>query len=629
VKRAEDDVRMISPQGPMGCVSPDFGRVRIIFQFSGPLSCLKTDSLLLPSMLTPRTSLILAALALPAAAADKVDFNTQVKPILEAACTHCHGAEKDKGDFRLHTKEDMIKGNENGPGLTAGDLKKSAIYTTLILPHDDDMVMPPEKEGLLDKSQIAVIKGWIEQGAEWPAGVTLEVKPRIDFVKHIQPILEQNCVSCHNPEKDKGDWILSTKKQAFETGESAPNIVAFDLKKSAIYHLTTLAEDEDDLMPPKKSGGPLKKEEIAMLKGWIEQGAVWPDDVKLTAKEKGAAPTNNPDTLELVKKIHAFIVQTSKEKAEADMKNYDAKVPKTGAPYSMIAVKGGEFLMGSPDTEADRGDDEGPQVKKLIKPFWMGKYEVTWDEYEPFQLTSEGRNKDGSRKVWAATDKPEDLISQPTPPYQPMDFGMGRNGFPAICMTQHAANKYCQWLSAQTGHFYRLPTEAEWEYAARAGTKTAYFFGDDVAQLKDYAWYFDNAPNFQYSLIGKKKPNPWGFYDILGNVCEWTLDQHSADTYKNWAADAATGQLGNVWVKSKTPYPHTARGGHYDADPDMLRSAARNPSEPGWKQQDPQLPKSIWYLTDATWLGFRVVRTLEIPTVEEMFAAWNNGVAKE
>ena len=580
-------------------------------------------------MLTPRTSLILAALALPAAAADKVDFNTQVKPILEAACTHCHGAEKDKGDFRLHTKEDMIKGNENGPGLTAGDLKKSAIYTTLLLPHDDDMVMPPEKEGLLDKSQIAVIKGWIEQGAEWPAGVTLEVKPRIDFVKHIQPILEQNCVSCHNPEKDKGDWILSTKKQAFETGESAPNIVAFDLKKSAIYHLTTLAEDEDDLMPPKKSGGPLKKEEIAMLKGWIEQGAVWPDDVKLTAKEKGAAPTNNPDTLELVKKIHAFIVQTSKEKAEADMKNYDAKVPKTGAPYSMIAVKGGEFLMGSPDTEADRGDDEGPQVKKLIKPFWMGKYEVTWDEYEPFQLTSEGRNKDGSRKVWAATDKPEDLISQPTPPYQPMDFGMGRNGFPAICMTQHAANKYCQWLSAQTGHFYRLPTEAEWEYAARAGTKTAYFFGDDVAQLKDYAWYFDNAPNFQYSLIGKKKPNPWGFYDILGNVCEWTLDQHSADTYKNWAADAATGQLGNVWVKSKTPYPHTARGGHFDADPDMLRSAARNPSEPGWKQQDPQLPKSIWYLTDATWLGFRVVRTLEIPTVEEMFAAWNNGVAKE
>lgn len=579
----------------------------------------------------PLTTTLFALAALPSlslAATAKVDFNTQVKPILEAACTHCHGAEKDKGDFRLHTKEDMIKGNENGPGLTAGDLKKSAIYSTLILPHDDDLVMPPAKEGLLDASQIEVIKAWIEQGAEWPAGVTLEVKPRIDFVKHIQPILEQNCVSCHNPEKDKGGWILSSKKEAFETGDNAPNITAFDLK-SAIVHLTTLPEDDDDLMPPAKSGGPLKKEEIAMLKGWVEQGAVWPEGVTLKAKEKGAAPTNNPDTLELVKKIHAKIVATSQEKAEADMKSYDAKVPKTGAPYSMVALKSGEFMLGSPDSEANRADDEGPQVKVQIKPFWIGKYEVTWDEYEPFQLTAEGRNKDGSRKVWSPNDKPEDLISQPTPPYQPMDFGMGRNGFPAICMTQHAANKYCQWLSAQTGHFYRLPTEAEWEYAARAGTKTAYFFGDDAKDLGEYAWYFENAPNFQYSQVGKKKPNPWGLYDIYGNVCEWTLDQYSEDTYKNWAANAAKGVLGNQWVPSKTPYPHVARGGTYDDDAEFLRSASRRASEPAWKQQDPQLPKSIWYLTDATWLGFRIVRPLEIPTVEEMFAAWNNGVARE
>lgn len=563
-----------------------------------------------------------------ASAAAKVDFTTQVKPILEAACTHCHGADKDKGDFRLHTKEDLIKGNENGPGLTAGDLTKSSLYKTLILPHDDDMVMPPAKEGLLAQSQIEVIKGWIEQGAEWPAGVTLEVKPRIDFVKHIQPILEQNCVSCHNPDKDKGGLILSTKKEAFETGDNAPNIVAFDAAKSALYHLTALGADEDDLMPPAKSGGPLKKEEIAMLKGWVEQGAVWPDDVKLTAKEKGAAPTNNPDTLELVKKIHAKIVATAQAKAEADMKSYDSKVPKTGAAYSMVAIKGGEFTMGSPDSEEGHIEDEGPQVKVKLKPFWIGKYEVTWDEYEPFQLTSEGRNKDGSRKVWSPNDKPEDLISQPTPPYQPMDFGMGRNGFPAICMTQHAANKYCQWLSAQTGHFYRLPTEAEWEYAARAGSKTAYFFGDDAKDLGEYAWYFDNAANFQYSQIGKKKPNPWGLYDIYGNVCEWTLGQYSPEAYKALIAKGEPVD-GNTWAPSTTPYPHTARGGTYDDDAEFLRSASRRPSEPAWKQQDPQLPKSIWYLTDATWLGFRIVRPLEIPTVEEMYAAWNNGVAKE
>lgn len=555
-------------------------------------------------------------------AAEKIEFNTQVKPLLEGACTHCHGSKEDKGDFRMHTLEDIKKGNENGPGLVPGDLKASAIYTTLLLDVEDDMVMPPKKEGILEKSQIEVIKAWIEQGAEWPAGVVLEQTPRIRFEKHIQPILEQNCVSCHNEDKAKGDWIITTRKEAFESGENAPNIVPFDTKKSAIYSLTTLEADDDDLMPPKKSGGPLPKEDITYLKLWIEQGAPWPEGLKLTAKEKKGPATNNPDNMDLVKKIHAHIVQTSKEKTEAEMKEYESSIPKTGAPYSMVVIKGGEFTMGSPESEDGRSDDEGPQVKKTIKPFWMGKYEVTWDEYEPFQLTNQGRNKDGSRQVWSPTDKPEDLISQPTPPYQPMDFGMGRERYPAICMTQHAANKYCQWLSAQTGHFYRLPTEAEWEYAARAGTTTAYFFGDDASQLKDYAWYFDNAPNFQYAKIGGKKPNPWGLYDIYGNVCEWTLDQYTPAT-------PSAEILGSDWVRSKTPYPHVARGGTYDDDPEYLRSAARKASDPLWKQQDPQLPKSIWYLTDATWLGFRIVRPLEIPTVEEMFAAWNNGVAKE
>lgn len=561
--------------------------------------------------------------------AQKVDFTQQVKPILESACVHCHGTEKDKGDFKLHTFDDALAGNENGPGITKGDPSKSSIYTTLILAADDDMVMPPEKEGLLDPSQIAVIKQWIEEGAEWPAGVTLKQTPRISFEKHIQPILEQNCVSCHNPEKDKGDWILSSKKEAFETGENAPNIVAFDSAKSAIFTLANLPEDDDDLMPPAKSGGPLKKEEIAMLKAWVDQGAVWPEGLTLEAKEKASTDTNNPDTLDLTKKIYDFIVATSKEKEAAEMKAYDSKVPKTGAAYSMVPIAEGTVTLGSPESEADRRDDEGPQIEVSIKPFWMGKYEVTWDEYEPFMLTNEGRNKDGSRKTWSPDDKPEDLISQPTPPYQPMDFGMGRTGFPAICMTQHAANKYCQWLSAQTGHFYRLPTEAEWEYAVRAGSKTAYFFGDDAAQLEEYAWFFDNAENFQYAQVGKKKPNPWGLFDVYGNVCEWTLDQYSKDRYTTWATQAANGVVANDWARSTAPYPHVARGGHYDDDPESLRSSARRFSDPNWKQQDPQLPKSIWYLTDATWLGFRIVRPLEIPSVEEVHAAWNNGVARE
>jgi formylglycine-generating enzyme required for sulfatase activity len=263
-----------------------------------------------------------------------------------------------------------------------------------------------------------------------------------------------------------------------------------------------------------------------------------------------------------------------------------------------------------------------------VKPFWMEKCEVSWDEYGPFMITDVGRNKDGSKQKANPADPITEIVSQPTTPYTEMSFGMGTDGYPAISMTQHAANKYCEWLSAQTGHFYRLPTEQEWEYAARAGTTTAYYWGDDPKQIKDYEWYYENAPNFQYAKIGLKKPNPWGLYDMLGNVAEWTLGQYKPDYYKKLAALSPDKQS-TYFEPSTTPYPHTARGGSFDDDPDKCRAAARRPSSPDWKQQDPQLPKSIWYLTDAKFLGFRIVRPLEIPSAEEMFKCWNNGVEKE
>lgn len=558
---------------------------------------------------------------------EKPDFNTHIKPILEAACVHCHCEKSDKGDLKLTTLEEATKGGENGTALVPGDPSKSPLYTTTVLGPDEDEVMPPKKEGLLAKEQAELIKLWIEQGANWPAGVKLAQKPRMDFEKHVRPILEENCLSCHNPDKAKGDLDLSTKKEAFTSGENSPSIIPFDPAKSGLYALVALDADDDDLMPPKKSGGPLKKEQIEILRAWIEQGAVWPEGAALKAKEKKTGPTNNPDNMELVKKIHAFIVQTSKEKSEAEMKNYDTKVPKTGIPFSMVAIKGGEFLMGSPTSEPKRNDDEGPQVKVKVKPFWMGKCEVTWDEYSPFMITDVGRNKDGSKQKFNPADPITEIVSQPTTPYTEMSFGMGTDGYPAISMSHHAANKYCQWLSAQTGHFYRLPTEQEWEYAARAGTTTAYWWGDDAGKVQDYEWFYDNAPNFAYAKVGQKPANPWGLHDILGNVCEWTLDQYQPDYLKNLAAlgDKAQG----YYVPSKTPYPHTARGGSWDDDPDKLRAAARRGSHPDWKQQDPQLPKSIWYLTDAKFLGMRLVRPLEIPSAEEMFKYWNNGVEKE
>jgi formylglycine-generating enzyme required for sulfatase activity len=201
---------------------------------------------------------------------------------------------------------------------------------------------------------------------------------------------------------------------------------------------------------------------------------------------------------------------------------------------------------------------------------------------------------------------------------------MGINGFPAISMTQHAANKYAEWLSAKTGQFYRLPTEAEWEYACRAGTTTAYSFGGDPETLKQYGWYWDNSDG-RYHEIGKKKANPWTLYDMHGNVWEWTLDEY----LPSYGAARAADVMPDPWIKARRVYPHVVRGGSWADDPEMARCGARRASDPSWKRQDPQLPKSIWYFTDAQWLGLRLVRPLEVPSAEKMFEYWNGALLGE
>jgi len=258
-----------------------------------------------------------------------------------------------------------------------------------------------------------------------------------------------------------------------------------------------------------------------------------------------------------------------------------------------------------------------------ISPFWMGQCEVTWAEFELFMFPDEERKFKDSIATDPYIDKVSDAVSRPTKPYVEMSFGMGKDGYPAISMTQHAANKYCQWLSAKTGHFYRLPTEAEWEYACRAGTTTAYSFGDDVSQIGEYAWYEKNS-DFKYQKVGRKKPNPWGLHDMHGNVAEWCLDQYEPN-YERFASSIAQ----DPWIKAAKPYPHSVRGGGWSDSPDKLRSAARLASDKSWKQQDPQLPKSIWYHTDATFLGFRLVRPLKVPPPEDLSKYWTSGVEHE
>ena len=144
----------------------------------------------------------------------KVDFVKQVKPVLEAACVNCHGAADQDGDLRLDTLEHLLKGGDSGPAIVKGDPDKSLLIELISLSADDDDVMPP-KDPPLASSQIAVLKDWIKEGAEWPEGEVLTATPRIDFVKHIQPIFEQNCITCHNPNNEgKSDYHMTTLKEA-------------------------------------------------------------------------------------------------------------------------------------------------------------------------------------------------------------------------------------------------------------------------------------------------------------------------------------------------------------------------------------------------------------------------------
>jgi formylglycine-generating enzyme required for sulfatase activity len=284
--------------------------------------------------------------------------------------------------------------------------------------------------------------------------------------------------------------------------------------------------------------------------------------------------------------------------------SYTQTIPGSDKSFDMVAIPGGTFLMGSPESEKGREKDEGPVHTVKVDPFWMGKHEITWDEYELFVYP---------KNNIASGDKTEvDGFSSPTPPYVDMSFGMGKNGFPAINMTQYAALNYCLWLTAKTGDFYRLPTEAEWEYACRAGSKTAYHFGNDPSELSEYGWYYENS-NGGYKKGGLKKPNQWGLYDMHGNVAEWTLDQY----LPQYKATGGKVQV-NPIVEPTKLYPHVVRGGSWDDDPEDLRSAARMASSPAWKQRDPQIPKSNWWMTNASFVGFRIVRPLEQPSPEEI-----------
>lgn len=307
--------------------------------------------------------------------------------------------------------------------------------------------------------------------------------------------------------------------------------------------------------------------------------------------------------------------KVSKEATKSDSQDqlapYSEVIPESDVSIEMVPIPGGTFLMGSPVEDGN----EGPQRPVKVGPFWMGAYEITWDQYELF--VNEELSGVTTIKSLNGVDIEVDAISTPTPMYIDMSFGMGKTGYPAVNMTHYAAVMYAKWLSAKTGHFYRLPTEAEWEYAARAGSETAYYFGDDTSQLDTYAWFEENSDG-GYAKVGTKQANAWGLYDMFGNVAEWTTDQYFENYHEKLEGEPAD----NPWFKPTSLYPRSVRGGSWKDDADEIRTTSRQGSSKIWKQRDPQMPKSIWWLTDAPFVGFRLVRPKEMPSAQEMEEYW-------
>ena len=321
--------------------------------------------------------------------------------------------------------------------------------------------------------------------------------------------------------------------------------------------------------------------------------------------------TNTDETLSVSKEIHTAAAEVR------SFQTFDEKIPGTSVAFKMIAIPGGQFVMGTPADEPYRREDEGPQINVAVDSFWMGEIEVSWNEYLAFfnATSSQGRKE----AVEVVEPKETDAISGATPPWGAPDQGWGKGTRPAITMSFHAAETYCRWLSQVTGKKYRLPTEAEWEYAARGGTGSAYFFegspkdyetdgffkkifGADTTVINSYVVYTENSPAKTQEPL-KVKANQFGLKNMLGNVSEFCLDFYDPTVYSKYPKTVVKNPRG-----PRNGLEHVVRGGAYNYSAKDLRAGRRDFTRTkDWLVTDPQIPKSIWWYSDSKNVGFRVV----------------------
>jgi len=426
-----------------------------------------------------------------------------------------------------------------------------------------DCHLPPEGQGYLtEKIRLGAKDIWgylVKDSADfnWEARRTVEVAQKFTY--------QESCVKCHEN----------------------------------LYPLTLTKEGQDAHLYYDR-----KKDELLCLNCHIDVGHYDPN-------RKHAKNTGFGSQGEVNQQIYTEAAKVNK------LETFTETIPNTVISIKMVAVPGGTFTLGSPDNEQMRQKDEGPSKEVTVSSFFMAETEVTWDQYLAFYKATakEGRSTDteGARTMASV-----DAISGPTPPYGQPDQNWGMGSRPAITMTFHAAETFCKWLSQETGKTYRLPTEAEWEYAARGGTKSPYFFEGNPKDFSEKGFFgkifskknenISKFVVFKGNSLGKTQnpdkveANPLGLKNMLGNAAEYCSDWYSADAYS---------QLSNGSKDPKGPVSgeeRVVRGGNFKSSASEVRCASRDYTQTeAWLKTDPQMPKSIWWLSDCNHISFRVI----------------------
>ena len=282
---------------------------------------------------------------------------------------------------------------------------------------------------------------------------------------------------------------------------------------------------------------------------------------------------------------------------------HEVTIPGTDVSFWMEPIPGGEVVVGG--------------QTHTLAPYWIGQTEVTWEAYRPYMNLCTAFERFDDAGVRRVTDANRvDAVTAPSKLYDPgFTFDSGDDPrLPAVSMTQYAAKQYTKWLSLLTGRFYRLPSEAEWSHAARAGA-------DAVAATDDTAWHEDNS-DWATQPVAQKAPNAWGLYDTLGNAGEWTLDSAGDEPVAD--PDGPGGQPPVRWPTKL--YPRVLKGGSAFLPIGEATAAARRGSDDDtWREYDPNVPKSPWWFAydDAQDVGFRLVRPYEPPPADTRPRYWD------